>query len=82
MSAAFTPSSLPQVSSLSPQVSGAPFHAAFSTVLAADSSLAADIQYMPPDRHRIRASQDGKPVSVEVAVNEANAAVPQLDGIS
>lgn len=55
----------------------APLHAAFSTALAADSALPADIQFMPPGRHRIRASQGGKPVSVEVAVNEATAAVLQ-----
>lgn len=60
----------------------APIHAAFSTALAADSSLPTDIQYMPPGRHRIRASQGGKPISVEVAVNEATATKLQLDGIS
>jgi phage I-like protein len=32
---------------------------------------------MPPGRHRIRASQGGKPVSVEVAVSAATAAVLQ-----
>ena len=82
MSAAFTPSFSPQVSGLSPQVSGSPLHAAFSTALAADSALPTDIQYMPPGRHRIRASQGGKPVSVEVAVNEATATNLQLDGNS
>jgi len=77
MTAAATPSSSPQISSLSPQVSGAPLHAAFSNALAEGSALPADIQYMPPGRHRIRASQGGKPVSVEVAVSAATASVLQ-----
>jgi phage I-like protein len=55
----------------------APLHAAFSNALAEGSALPADIQYMPPGRHRIRASQGGKPVSVEVAVSAATAAVLQ-----
>ena len=55
----------------------APLHAAFSNALAGGSALPADIQYMPPGRHRIRASQGGKPVSVEVAVSAATAAVLQ-----
>ena len=55
----------------------APLHAAFSNALAEGSTLPADIQYMPPGRHRIRASQGGKPVSVEVAVSAATAAVLQ-----
>ena len=54
-----------------------PLHAAFSNALAEGSALPADIQYMPPGRHRIRASQGGKPVSVEVAVSAATAAVLQ-----
>jgi phage I-like protein len=54
-----------------------PLHAAFSNALAEGSALPADIQYMPPGRHRIRASQGGKPVSVEVAVDAATAAVLQ-----
>ena len=48
-----------------------PLHAAFSNALADGSALPADIQYMPPGRHRIRASQGGKSVSVEVAVSAA-----------
>ena len=48
----------------------APLHAAFSNALAEGATTPADIQYMPPGRHRIRASQGGKPVSVEVAVSE------------
>ena len=60
----------------------APLHAAFSNALADGSALPSDIQYMPPGRHRIRASQGGKPVSVEVAVNEATATNLQLDGNS
>jgi phage I-like protein len=55
----------------------APLHAAFSNALAEGSALPTDIQYMPPGRHRIRASQGGKPVSVEVAVSAATAAVLQ-----
>jgi phage I-like protein len=55
----------------------APLHAAFSNALAEGSTLPADIQYMPPGRHRIRASQGGKPVSVEVAVSASTAAVLQ-----
>ena len=55
----------------------APLHAAFSNALAEGSTLPTDIQYMPPGRHRIRASQGGKPVSVEVAVSAATAAVLQ-----
>ena len=55
----------------------APLHAAFSNALAEGSALPADIQYMPPGRHRIRASQGGKPVSVEVAVSAATASVLQ-----
>jgi len=54
-----------------------PLHAAFSNALAEGSVLPTDIQYMPPGRHRIRASQGGKPVSVEVAVSAATAAVLQ-----
>jgi len=54
-----------------------PLHAAFSNALADGSALPADIQYMPPGRHRIRASQGGKPVSVEVAVSASTAAVLQ-----
>jgi phage I-like protein len=54
-----------------------PLHAAFSNALAEGSTLPTDIQYMPPGRHRIRASQGGKPVSVEVAVSAATAAVLQ-----
>ena len=54
-----------------------PLHAAFSNALAEGSELPADIQYMPPGRHRIRASQGGKPVSVEVAVSASTAAVLQ-----
>ena len=77
MSAALPPSSSPQVSGLSHQASGAPLHAAFSNALAEGSALPSDIQYMPPGRHRIRASQGGKPVSVEVAVSAATAAVLQ-----
>ena len=71
------PSSAPQVSGLSPQVSTAPLHAAFSIALAESSALPADLQYMPPGRHRIRASQGGKPVSVEVLVSAATATVLQ-----
>jgi phage I-like protein len=55
----------------------APLHAAFANALTEGAVLPADIQYMPPGRHRIRASQGGKPVSVEVAVNGATAAVLQ-----
>lgn len=58
-------------------VTAAPLHAAFSNALAEGSALPSDIQYMPPGRHRIRASQGGKPVSVEVAVSAATAAVLQ-----
>jgi phage I-like protein len=54
-----------------------PLHAAFSNALAEGSALPADIQYMPPGRHSIRASQGGKPVSVEVAVSASTAAVLQ-----
>jgi len=54
-----------------------PLHAAFSNALAEGSALPADIQYMPPGRHRIRASQGGKPVSVEVVVSAATADVLQ-----
>jgi hypothetical protein len=55
----------------------APLHAAFANALTEGATLPNDIQYMPPGRHRIRASQGGKPVSVEVAVNAATAAVLQ-----
>ncbi len=55
----------------------APLHAAFSNALADSPAPPADIQYMPPGRHRIRASQGGKPVSVEVAVSAATAAILQ-----
>jgi phage I-like protein len=54
-----------------------PLHAAFSNAIAEGSIPSADIQYMPPGRHRIRASQGGKPLSVEVAVNPATAATLQ-----
>jgi len=54
-----------------------PLHAAFSNALADGYALPTDIQYMPPGRHRIRASQGGKPVSVEVAVSASTADVLQ-----
>jgi phage I-like protein len=55
----------------------APLHAAFANALTEGAPLPTDIQYMPPGCHRIRASQGGKPISVEVAVNAATAAVLQ-----
>jgi len=55
----------------------APLHAAFSNALTEGSALPSDLQYMPPGRHRIRASRAGKPVSVEVLVSAATAAVLQ-----
>ena len=42
----------------------APLHAAFSNRLESTaSSPSPELQYMPPGRHRIRASQGGKPLS-------------------
>jgi hypothetical protein len=38
----------------------APLHAAFANALTEGAALPTDIQYMPPGRHRIRASQVGK----------------------
>ncbi len=55
-----------------------PLHAAFSNALEPIASgPSPEIQYMPPGRHCIRASQGGKPLSVEVAVNAATAATLQ-----
>ena len=55
----------------------APFQAAFANAITEGAALPTEIQYMPPGRHRIRASQGGKPVSVEVAVNASPSAVLQ-----
>ena len=54
-----------------------PIHAAFSNGLPDGSPLPESIQFMPPGRHRIRASQGGKAVSVEVAVDAGTAGVLQ-----
>ncbi len=61
-------------------MSASPLHAAFSNVLpAATTGTAAPdaLQYMPPGRHRIRASQSGKPLTVEVTVDATTAATLQ-----
>lgn len=56
----------------------APLHAAFSNRLESTaSSPSPELQYMPPGRHRIRASQGGKPLSVEVAVDAQTAVTLQ-----
>ena len=55
----------------------APLHAAFANALTEGAALPSDIQYMPPGRHRIRASQGGKPLSVEVAVDAQTAVTLQ-----
>lgn len=54
-----------------------PLHAAFANALAEGASPPADIQYMPPGRHRIRASRGGKPVEVDVSVDASTAATLQ-----
>jgi len=54
-----------------------PLHAAFSNALADSTPLPESVQYMPPGRHRIRASQAGKPLTVEVAVDAQTAATLQ-----
>ncbi len=51
-----------------------PLHAAFSNALADSTPLPESVQYMPPGRHRIRASQGGKPLTVEVTVDAQTAA--------
>src|SRR5690606_31552837 len=52
--------------------------AAFSVSLGPDSATApADIQYMPPGRHTIRAHRAGKPVTVSVSVDASTAATLQ-----
>lgn len=52
--------------------------AAFSVSLGPDSATApADIQYMPPGRHTIRAHRAGKPVTVSVFVDANTAATLQ-----
>lgn len=48
-------------------------HAAFTTSLGESEGLPADIQYMPPGRHRIHASCSGKPVTLDIAVDAATA---------
>ena len=54
-----------------------PIHAGFSNSLTEGATLPESIQFMPPGRHRIRASQGGKAVSVEVAVDAGTAGVLQ-----
>jgi phage I-like protein len=58
-------------------VTPAPFHAAFSNALAGSTPLPDSVQYMPPGRHRIRASQAGKPLTVEVTVDAQTATTLQ-----
>lgn len=48
-----------------------------SLALGDANTAPADVQYMPPGRHRIRASQGGKPVNVEVSVNADTASTLQ-----
>ena len=54
-----------------------PLHAAFSNPLADSTPLPESVQYMPPGRHRIHASQGGKPLTVEVTVDAQTAATLQ-----
>ena len=58
-------------------MTAAALHAAFSNVLADSTPLPDSVQYMPPGRHRIRASQAGKPLTVEVTVNAQTATTLQ-----
>ena len=48
-----------------------------SLALAEAATAPADIQYMPPGAHRIRASRAGKPVTVDVRVSAETAATLQ-----
>lgn len=48
-------------------------NAAFSLSIPEASELPQDIQYMPPGTHRIYASRNGEPVSLEIIVNAATA---------
>ncbi len=57
--------------------SAAALHAAFSNALADTTPLPDSVQYMPPGRHRIRASQAGKPLTVEVTVDAQTATTLQ-----
>lgn len=54
---------------------GEPVKAAFSVALPepAEDQLPDEIQYMPPGHHRIRASRAGKPVELDVEVNQTTA---------
>lgn len=54
---------------------GEPVKAAFSVALPepAEDQLPDEIQYMPPGRHRIRASRAGKPVELDVEVTQTTA---------
>lgn len=52
-------------------------HAAFSNALGESPAPPDTIQYMPSGRHRIRASQAGKPLTVEVTVDASTAATLQ-----
>ena len=54
-----------------------PLHAAFSNALADSTPLPDSVQYMPPGRHRIRATQAGKPLTVEVTVDAQTAVTLQ-----
>jgi phage I-like protein len=54
-----------------------PVHAAFANALAEGASPPAELQYMPPGRHRIRASRGGQPVEVDVSIDAATAATLQ-----
>jgi phage I-like protein len=47
--------------------------AVLTTQLAQDDAVPADIQYMPPGKHRIRASRSGNPVTLDITVDPSTA---------
>jgi len=54
-----------------------PVRAGFSVSLADSPPAPADIQYMPPGRHTIRAHRAGKPITVTVVVDASTASTLQ-----
>ena len=47
--------------------------AALTTALVSDEGLPTDLQYMPPGTHRINASRNGKPVTLDITVDASTA---------
>jgi phage I-like protein len=47
--------------------------AALSTALVSGEGIPSDLQYMPPGKHRINASRNGKPVTLDITINASTA---------